>query len=91
MSITKMLSLLPSELVLSVVEFTHCGKDVDSLARTCRRLWHLVNPELYVLFGSASLNWAAMNGRIDTARRARSYNLNVNYMDRVSAAPQTHY
>ncbi|KAJ2972165.1 hypothetical protein NQ176_g7311 [Zarea fungicola] len=46
-----------------------------------------LNPELYALFGSSSLNWAARNGRIDTARRARSYNLDVNYTDHNGVTP----
>lgn len=79
-----MLLALPSEIILLTVESLANARDVNSLARSSKRLWHLANPLLYALFGSGSLLWAAEKWQIDTTERAIFYKIDINETDNVS-------
>ncbi|KAJ4256021.1 hypothetical protein NW762_009095 [Fusarium torreyae] len=65
---------LPKELVLSIATALESDKDVNALNRVNRQLFEIIDPFLYQrdakrLRGSA-LNWAAVNGRRETALKA---------------------
>src|SRR5436305_1086659 len=64
---------LPPELVLSTAQKLDRERDLNAFARTCRRLYSILDRELYrrnvQLCGSAALLWAAERGRVVTVRK----------------------
>ena len=65
---------LPSELLLSVARQVEDERDLNTLVRTCRYLYHTLNRELYRQnirwSGSSALLWAAQHGRVTTIQMA---------------------
>ena len=64
---------LPNELLLLVTSYFNYESDINSLARTTRQLYHLLNPYLYrhnARYGNGSaLEWALRYSQATVARR----------------------
>lgn len=82
---------LPSELLLFVANFLEVDGDIDSLAKTNKDVYSLLNPYLYrrnsLKSGSSALLWAAQGGNEATARRCISEGVNVGAIDGVDRTP----
>lgn len=63
---------LPNELLLLVTSYFNYERDINSLARTTRQLYHLLNPYLYrhnARYGSGlALKWALQYSHVTVAR-----------------------
>ncbi|SPO01870.1 uncharacterized protein DNG_04543 [Cephalotrichum gorgonifer] len=69
-----MLADLPNELLQCIAASLDAERDIAALARTNQNFFRLLGPYLYrrntEFSGSSALFWAAVNGRLETARKS---------------------
>ncbi|KND94757.1 Ankyrin repeat domain-containing protein 50 [Tolypocladium ophioglossoides CBS 100239] len=86
-----MLVSLPPELLHSVAGHLESERDINALARTNRRIHHLLNHDLYRRYarksGSSALQWAASRGQEVTLQYAIAAGADVNAADHRGRTP----
>jgi ankyrin repeat protein len=73
---------LPPEIQLQISSHLPRLSDINSFARTSRRLFAILDPQLYLLdtkpYNDCALYWAAETGLVETARKALKAGASIN-------------
>jgi hypothetical protein len=86
---------LPNELIFQIVDYLSSQRDINSVTRVSKRLYHLLNEYLYrynILFrGSNALLWAARHGLEATARRLLHLGADIEAVRRDDSFPWNYW